>query len=272
MKFGDALRAVRMHVGIDHAKLAQMVGRDKRVIKRWENGDDFPTGRDIGRLCGSLPKVRPYLNLIPKDEKTTVADQIAVVRLIQEAGPRSTDEENAIFCPPPAKTFGEALARERLHQGLSQDEIGELVGVAQQTVSAWESEIVAPVKENYAKLLDLMPALKISPEPASRDIPKPPGNVGHQAPPRATREDFDAPPPSFIRLPRVISNTMVQDLRGTAELAVAWGRALVRRAAAGRALAAARRAVEEAEHEAADADAEEKAARTAAEKSAQETP
>lgn len=73
------------------------------------------------------------------------------------------------------RTFGEFLRAVRESEGLSYDELAQLLDLTQGAVRAWEEDAVAPVRENYEKLLQVLPALASGPRPASRDIPKPAG-------------------------------------------------------------------------------------------------
>jgi transcriptional regulator with XRE-family HTH domain len=46
----------------------------------------------------------------------------------------------------------DALVRKRLDKGLSQDDLGSLLGVTRQTVSAWERGVATPVHETLPPL------------------------------------------------------------------------------------------------------------------------
>jgi transcriptional regulator with XRE-family HTH domain len=46
----------------------------------------------------------------------------------------------------------DALVRKRLDMGLSQDDLGSLLGVTRQTVSAWERGVATPVHETLPPL------------------------------------------------------------------------------------------------------------------------
>lgn len=75
-------------------------------------------------------------------------------------------------------TFGRALSAARVAATYSQDDIGALLEVTGQAVSAWEVGTAAPVREHYEELLRMFPELKTAPEPEWRDIAPPDGGKG----------------------------------------------------------------------------------------------
>ena len=177
MTFGEALKRVRMDYGYSHAKVAVLIGKSKDVIKEWENGESFPVGRDIARLKGNMPKIQPWMSLIPRMPKRLgELTDIQIDQVVDALVPPEPPPE--LPTHPAPKTFGAWLAMERLSEGVDQEELGELLGVTGQAVSAWETEKAVPVKENYDRLLALFPALVRAPEPEWRDIPKPDGGAG----------------------------------------------------------------------------------------------
>jgi transcriptional regulator with XRE-family HTH domain len=50
----------------------------------------------------------------------------------------------------------DALVRKRADKGLSQDELGSLLGVAQQAVSRWERGVATPVHETLPVLAHVL--------------------------------------------------------------------------------------------------------------------
>lgn len=93
---------------------------------------------------------------------------------------RSAQAQMALLASPAEserwETFRAALFGLRTREGLSQAQLGELVGVSGQAVLAWEAGMAVPVAEHYRALLDLLPGLSNAPEPPVRNIPKPEGN------------------------------------------------------------------------------------------------
>jgi transcriptional regulator with XRE-family HTH domain len=166
--FAAALRVQRISYQFSHAKVAQLVGVSKQAVRDWEEGLSYPTGRDIARLRGVMPKLGPFLRLIPREARIHHGGE----NYDTEPAPQPEPEA------PPVTTFSDAVRLARLGAGLDQGELGELVGVTGQAVSAWETEGATPVREHYERLLDLMPELRGAPEPNWRDIPPPDGGRG----------------------------------------------------------------------------------------------
>lgn len=100
--------------------------------------------------------------------------------------------------PSAPKTFGEALRRAREVEGLTQEELGQFVGVTQPVVSKWELDEFAPIQKHLEALRDLLPALKTAPAPDSRDIEKPVGMTGRSMPVRAEAPYVPPMPPADL--------------------------------------------------------------------------
>lgn len=61
--------------------------------------------------------------------------------------------------PQDAETFGEALSRARLAEGLAREELGDLLGVTGGAVRHWERGDNNPIMVHHQALLDLFPVL-----------------------------------------------------------------------------------------------------------------
>jgi transcriptional regulator with XRE-family HTH domain len=152
--FGEALKAMRVTYGFSHDKLARIVGKNKSIVKAWENGERRPMGRDLPRLIAAMPKLGPYMALLPK-LPSAPADTILVVDTAELEPPTT----------PAPKSFGEALRQERLREGMDQVNLAELLGVHRSALGFWENATGNPSAENYQKLIELLPALGGAPAP-----------------------------------------------------------------------------------------------------------
>lgn len=175
--FGQALRLLREERGLSYREVQERSGCSKQDVKNWEMGLSYPSGNQLTRLhkmC--FHRLRFFLHLIPEHYRSaaTQPDEPDEIGGSQEA------ERDLEATLPEPKTFGEALKRERVHEGLNQDELGELVGVVGQAVSQWETDGASPIHEHFVKLCDLFPDLKTGPQPDPRKIPKPDGGKGQQ--------------------------------------------------------------------------------------------
>lgn len=186
-EFGNVLRFLRIKQGLSHHDLATQVGETQDLIKSWEDSRDTPTVAQVKRLCGTLPKVRHFLHTLPLGYDRLLAGSKAEefgFRPIHTLADIDKDEDDLrkdladLKRTSFTKTFGGYLRYYRLEQGLSQDELGTLVGVSGQAVSAWEADLASPVRDNYDKLLSLYPKLKEAPEPPMLSRPMPDGGKG----------------------------------------------------------------------------------------------
>lgn len=186
-EFGNVLRFLRIKQGLSHVDLATRVGESQDLIKDWEGSRATPTVAQVKRLCGTLPKVRHFLHTLPLGYDRLLAGAKAEefgFRPINTLADIDKDDDDLrkdiaeLKQTSFTKTFGGYLRYYRLEQGLSQDELGNLVGVSGQAVSAWEADLASPVRDNYDKLLSLYPKLKDAPEPPMLSRPMPDGGKG----------------------------------------------------------------------------------------------
>lgn len=182
LSFGAALRRFRMQRGLEQNHIALRVGVSKWDVKRWEREDAYPTSVQYKRLCATLPQMKHY-------EAASHSPRISPA---PEPPQPPKSEQSAIAQPVESttipRTFGEALRRARAAESLDQDEVGSLLSVTGQAVSAWEHDIANPILSHYCELLELFPTLSKAPQPHAQDIEKPDGGKG------APRDTCSAPP------------------------------------------------------------------------------
>lgn len=167
--FGQAIALVRARHGHTHHNVADFVHVKASRVKDWEQGRAVPNAHEVTLLCKMMASLRFYRELLPRPVLKSLP--------ASPADPSATLERQVLEAPEPApKTFGEALRRARLAEGLGQAEVAELLNVEQGTVSRWELDRNPPVRDLYRALCEIFPSLKQAPSPDSRDIDKPEGN------------------------------------------------------------------------------------------------
>lgn len=171
LSFGALIKEERERQGLSHRDISVRCSVDRETVKSWERGESFPTRIELKKLFGSLQRLRHYVHLLPTavQHEATADAKASGAPLPEQLAPIAS----AVL--PFPKTFGEALKRARLHEGLGQDELGEMISVTGQAVSYWETETNTPILDHYNALLDLLPALNAAPKPVTRDIDKPGG-------------------------------------------------------------------------------------------------
>lgn len=187
--FGQLIRTEREKQGLSHRDIAVRCGVDRATAKAWEDDQAVPDRFELKKLFGTCQRLRHYVHLLPatlgaQATSDAVADQNPLPSQLAPIAPPA---------PAPPKTFGEALRRARLHEGFTQEEVGELVDVSGQAVGAWETDKVAPIKEHLDRLLALFP-LENAPLPDSQDIPKPVGGRGADRDPYVYNEQKQETP------------------------------------------------------------------------------
>lgn len=167
--FSEALRQTRTDRGYSHRDLSDRVGARQEVIRQWEAGETIPNAQQLKRLYGTLPRLQFYDSLLPRGQPPTLEGKQA-----DSPGPSTLPPDP--FVTP--KTFGEALRRARVAEGLDQDGLGSLLDVTGQAVSAWELDVANPILAHYDQLTILFPSLALAPKPHAQDIDKPDGGKG----------------------------------------------------------------------------------------------
>jgi transcriptional regulator with XRE-family HTH domain len=173
--WGEALMRCRVRRDFSHKDLADRLNVSKAQIKAWENNEGQPDALQLKKLYASISWLRGFEGLLEQPHGLSVG-----ARPPEPSAPPPTPAERAsiaeIEAPEaPPKSFGEALRRQRLKEGLDQDDLGELVGVSGPIISNWELGKHYMVRENFDKLCTLMPELRAAPMPFARSIAKPVG-------------------------------------------------------------------------------------------------
>lgn len=213
LSFGALIKEERERQGLSHRDISVRCAVDRETVKSWERDEMYPSRIELKKLFGLLQRLRHYVHLLPTDIQNGVTADA-------KTSGAPLPEQLAPIAPPIMsypKTFGEALKRARLHEGLGQDELGEIVGVTGQAVSYWETETNVPILDHYNALLDLLPALHGAPKPVSRDIEKPGGyHSGERASepeipvsfydePTTTKDDMQRPSSPSVTTPAPVA-------------------------------------------------------------------
>jgi transcriptional regulator with XRE-family HTH domain len=185
---------------MSYRKIAQGASVPEARVKLWCDQEDTPTKQEFGRLCQHLGVMHQHRPATFATKVSLVAAKAPAERAAELA---ALDDARALLRvvperPPRAKTFGEALLREREAESLSQDELGAIVEVTGQAVSHWETERTAPVRAHYDALLGLFPRLRDEPEPDWRNIDPPDDGTAWVPEIRAAPEATPAPTPIAV--------------------------------------------------------------------------
>ena len=108
----------------------------------------------------------------PFDEEA--ADEAALIAeaIEAEAAAAMAPASAAVGATVRHETFGLGLLFERTAAGLTQEEVGKLLSVTNQSVSCWELDLMVPIAMHYEGLLGLFPGLALEPKPAVQNIDK----------------------------------------------------------------------------------------------------
>lgn len=145
--------------------LAQMAKVPFRTVDDWIAEAYLPEARQFARVVFALPTLRhlkPRLLAAPSEVACAVLTGGVRVGAPVAAVPR---------------VFGDAVATFRTADGLTQDDVGDLVGVTGQAVAQWENHQNGPSRESYEKLLELWPDLASSGQPPLHVDAKPDGGA-----------------------------------------------------------------------------------------------
>lgn len=172
MTFGDVLLEEREKLGLSHRAVAQRVGTDRITVRKWEEDEDRPNAFQAKKLFGTFARLRHYVHLLHSQVSRDRIREVAVAE--KEPLPEQLPAP-AIVREEVASSFGEALRRARVHEGLTQMDVADLLGVANSVVSSWERGAYQPVLTNYAVLLDVFPGLAHEARPKCHRGEKPSG-------------------------------------------------------------------------------------------------
>jgi transcriptional regulator with XRE-family HTH domain len=217
--FHEALERLRVRRGWSFRELAERVGVSKAEVHAWCTGEGIPMPPQFSRLRNvCFRELAPYREQLEVQWDRAGGDDFSDAFTAgepdaaqMERAKRELDAEVAQPAPPlpeQAPTFGEALRRARVIEGLSQLELGEMLLVTSQAVGQWEHENNAPVRKLYDQLLDLFPVLRRCPAPTTLDIPVPDGGRGDSRADSGGGEQ----PALHTQVPRLVVGSRV-DLR-----------------------------------------------------------
>lgn len=183
--FGADLLKQRVKHGISTRKMADQSNVDAETYVRLEEGTACISALGFKRIAAFLPPLRRWKGQLAEARKMSFE--------VTEVPPSAEQEEEEARRPVlrGRQPFSDALRAVRTDAGLSQTELGEMLDVVGQAVSAWESGEYTPIAAHYAQLRELFPELQHAQEPDCRDITKPvPGPRG------SPRAPFSPLPPS----------------------------------------------------------------------------
>lgn len=216
--WGTALRNCRMNMDLGFRAVADLAGVSKGMVRAWEHGEGYPDTVQLKRLYGLLKPLRRFENLLPVGKALP-----AEVSLPGSPPPVPVPAPQEIDEP---RTFGAALKIARQIEGLMQHEVGDLLGVAQGTISRWELDADTPIQAHYDKLVELFEVLVDAPRPDGiRDIPKPIGPLGMKLGPPPVRGPTMTRELDPIRITALAVTTT--DGSGVDAAGVAYARALL---------------------------------------------
>jgi transcriptional regulator with XRE-family HTH domain len=204
-EMGTLLRTERERLGMTVNDVARRMGVSRSTVEQIEAGEIMPTSQQWKRLRGTfrrLPlsthavqEMHRYLNGEPEGGAADFATAHLLasdVRAVApppppEPEPEPDDESwQSSKLPPIAvqvfETWAEALRHWRQTERIEQHTLGDLLGVTQGTISAWEREATIPIAKHWERLCDLFPQLREAPQPECRDIDKPVGPQGYTFP------------------------------------------------------------------------------------------
>lgn len=190
--FAEAFMRERARYQVSRSEIGRHVGVAEDVVKRWERGEAIPNPRQFKRLITRLHRMLPHVPEWGTYAGAAVTGQVDEYRDdAQGTVDKWVDKIDAAE-KPPIEPFGLGLKRVREENDVTQDELGELLGLTGPAVGAWETEVNTPVIPNLAKLFEVLPELRAGIEtgaikrPPSQSIAVPTGGRGF---PRASTID-----------------------------------------------------------------------------------
>jgi len=185
IEFQEALMRERARYQVSRSDIAKHVGVGEREVRRWERGEAIPNNQQFKRLVSRLPRVAPFFptwaglggaavdGCVDDDREWNAGVIEKIIPVLDK------------YDKPESQEFGPGLARVREENEVTQEALGEILGVVGQAVSQWETGDALPVKENLLKLFEVLPELKAGMETGaikrpkwSQDIAKPTGGRG----------------------------------------------------------------------------------------------
>lgn len=133
-KFHEKLKVLRKKKGLTQKDVADLVHVDRVRITNWENGKREPNFENLSMLACIFDVSIDFL----------LSEYLEISK---EAYLKLKEEKKNLFSV--------RLKELRLKKGLTQTELGEKVGVKQNTFTNWENGKREPSFENLVKLADL---------------------------------------------------------------------------------------------------------------------
>lgn len=134
-KFHEKLKVLRKKKGLTQQEVADLVHVDRIRITNWENGKREPNFENLSMLACIFDVSIDFL----------LSEYLEISK---EAYLKLKEEKKNLFSV--------RLKELRLKKGLTQTELGEKVGVKQNTFTNWENGKREPSFENLVKLADLL--------------------------------------------------------------------------------------------------------------------
>lgn len=134
-KFHEKLKVLRKKEGLTQQEVADLVHVDRVRITNWENGKREPNFENLSMLACIFDVSIDFL----------LSEYLEISK---EAYLKLKEEKKNLFSV--------RLKELRLKKGLTQTELGEKVGVKQNTFTNWENGKREPSFENLVKLADLL--------------------------------------------------------------------------------------------------------------------
>ena len=131
------LASIRRHLGLTQAEFANLVGFDEGSVCRWESGSRQPSRWMASRVEAILAEL---------ERRVLGSTSTPSARLSYSDRTRWRRRLPPDLTLGRPKTFGEQLRARRLELGLSQAQLGELLGVAGSAVRRWERGTKPPTK------------------------------------------------------------------------------------------------------------------------------
>lgn len=181
--FGEDLQQIRLSKRESVQKLGKEINASKGLIRAWEADEAVPTGLHVLKLFAWAPILRRWdLRALEKARENR-----APIPSSPRSDPGGIGQNYDQDAPAPESdrgldlhglSFYAALRVVRIEEGLTQDELGDLLQVTGQAVAAWENGVNNISEEMYLRVLELLPQMAAVPRPSITVINKPSGPMG----------------------------------------------------------------------------------------------
>lgn len=170
--YGGALEMCRKGRGwsvpdlISHA----VRGATRLEVAKWEAGDEYPPPRFTELLRKFLPNIRGFDDLLPPGLREDPGAKRK--RAAEPEAPVAPPPTPDGWRGPPQPTFGLAMKYCREKAGLSQTDLGRLMGVTPHTIGSWELMRASDqqtefriIQGSYENICEILPMLRFGPKP-----------------------------------------------------------------------------------------------------------